>query len=94
MNLPRVVHPTTFSIGAHRLQVVTHFAVTEKQAALIATYFHRQRRWLKKDQGKTIQVLWAGDRAALAALEEMAERAADTLQSLLGPRAGFRPRRR
>jgi hypothetical protein len=85
MELPSVVHPTVFGIRGYRLQVVTYFAVSNEQAALIAQVAFRQRKWLKKDQGKTHTLLWTGDRAALEQLEAAAANARDTLRDLLAP---------
>lgn len=94
MKMPNVVHPTVFAAGPYRVQVVTYFALTDAQAALIAHQAFRQRKWLKKDRGTIAQVHWVGDQAALAVLEAAAERARSTLQDLLGGKAApRRPRR-
>jgi hypothetical protein len=92
MTLPTVVHPKVINAAGYRLQLVTHFPVTDQEATLIATACFRQRRWLKKDLGKTFQIHWVDDRSALATLEAASAAATETLQSLRGPKAGSRRR--
>ena len=95
MNLPTIAHPTVFDIGGHRIQLLTHFVVSRDQAALIVLMCFRQRRWLKKDLGKTTTIAWPGDRAALALLEAAADDSREALSSLTVVRATpSRPARR
>lgn len=66
--LPNVLHPTTFVIGEIRIQVMAYFELTDAQAAAIARFTYRSRKWTKKDARKVHIQMWTGDRAALAML--------------------------
>lgn len=68
MQLPNVVHPNTFTIGAVKIRVVAYFDLTEQQAAAIAMHAYRSRKWTKKDAQKLHIQYWTGDQEALAML--------------------------
>lgn len=68
MNLPDVVHPTTFKIGEIHIRVVSYFPLTDKQAARIAMHCYHSRKWKKADAKKVHAQLWTGDREAAAML--------------------------
>ena len=68
-DIPRVVHPKKFVIDGHVLAVATYFAITDAQAAKIAQWGFRRRKWLARDRGKKVTtILWIGDREATALL--------------------------
>ncbi|MCK6414727.1 MAG: hypothetical protein L6Q63_04090 [Giesbergeria sp.] len=66
MNLPNIIHPTTFKIGEIHIRVASYFALTDKQAAGIAMHCYRSRKWKKADAKKVHTQFWIGDRAAAA----------------------------
>ena len=68
MELPNIVHPTTFNINGYSIQVVTYMPITDAQARALATHCFRSRKWTKKDLKKSFRFVWAGDQAALAML--------------------------
>ncbi len=68
MELPNVLHPTTFNIGGYAIRVMAYFALTDRQAARIAMHAYRSRKWTKKDLKKVHIQYWAGDLEALALL--------------------------
>lgn len=68
MNIPNVIHPTTFKIGEIHIRVASYFALTDRQAAAIAMHSYRSRKWKKADAKKVHTQLWIGDRDAAAML--------------------------
>jgi hypothetical protein len=66
MNLPNVIHPTTYKIGEIHMRVASYFPLTEAQARSIAMHAYRSRKWKKADAKKVHTQLWTGDQAAAA----------------------------
>jgi hypothetical protein len=66
MNLPDVIHPTTFKVGDIHIRVASYFPLTDKQAAGIAMHAYRARKWKKADAKKVHTQMWIGDREAAA----------------------------
>ena len=62
MKLPNVVHPTKFETNGVFLEVVSYSSLTDDQARKIAIMFCRSHKILKKDKGKTIQILTQFDK--------------------------------
>lgn len=69
VNLPSVLHPTTYNVRGYRIRVMSHFPLTEQQARTIALHTFRGRKWTKKDLSKVHIQYWTGDRESLALLE-------------------------
>lgn len=68
MNLPTVVHPTTFKIGEIQIKVASYFTLTDRQAAAIAMHAYRSRKWKKADAKKVHIQMWTGDQETAAML--------------------------
>lgn len=66
--LPSIKHPKLFQIGAIRMGVISYFPLTDDQAAKIAMYAYRSRKWTRKDEKKVHYQYWTGDRDALRLL--------------------------
>ena len=66
MNLPDVIHPSTYRIGEIHMRVASYFPLTEAQARAIAMHAYRSRKWKKADAKKVHTQFWTGDRAAAA----------------------------
>ncbi len=62
MELPNVLHPTTFNIGGYAIRVMAYFALTDRQAARIAMHAYRSRKWTKADLKKIHIQHWLGDK--------------------------------
>lgn len=74
MELPTIVHPTTFKIRDVLIGVISYIPLTDSQAKQIALLAYRSRKWKKSDQGKLHQQMWTGDEEALAQLEALLSR--------------------
>ena len=68
MQLPNVIHPTTYKIGEIQIRVASYFPLTEPQARAIAMHSYRSRKWKKADAKKVHTQLWIGDRETAAML--------------------------
>ncbi|WP_211456518.1 hypothetical protein [Comamonas brasiliensis] len=66
MNMPNVIHPTTYRLGEIHLRIASYFPLTEPQARAIAMHSYRSRKWKKADAKKTHTILWTGDQSAAA----------------------------
>lgn len=68
MNLPNVIHPTTFKIGEIHIRVASYFPLTDKQAAAIAMHCFRSHKWKKADAKKVHTQFWTGSQETAAML--------------------------
>jgi hypothetical protein len=68
MEMPSVVHPTSFNIRGIYFRVVTLFPLTDQQAAKIAMRYYRAKKFKKKDIGSTIHVISVVDRESIELL--------------------------
>ena len=68
MELPSILHPTTFVVGGYKIRVVAYYPLTEDQARRIAMHCFRSRKWLKKDLKRVHIQQWLGDRDSLGLL--------------------------
>lgn len=82
MNLPNVVHPTVFTVGKHRMQVVAPFELTVQEATFLASWLARQRKW-PKGKATHVKMLWHGDRAALEQMQAASAEAGAQLREML-----------
>lgn len=57
MLLPSVIHPKKFSINGMLFEIVAYSQLTDEQAAKAAMRYFRSHTFLKKDRGKSFQVL-------------------------------------
>lgn len=81
--LPPIEHPVTFRHGTHLLRIHTHFALTDAEAQLIASFAAKQiRRWPASARTSPIHLGWAGDLAALQMLQAQADAAARLVATL------------
>lgn len=66
MNMPNVIHPTTYRMGGIQIRIASFFSLTESQARGIAMHTYRTRRWTKADAKKIHTIFWTGDQTAAA----------------------------
>ncbi len=59
--IPRVLHPTRFTIKGIAFELVSFEPLTDAQAARLVQAFYRSHRFTRKDQGKVIRVVTIAD---------------------------------
>ena len=68
MQLPNIVHPQKFKIGALTVQLVTYMAITDEEAAALVRYLYATQPKLRTKKPRLVTVPWLGDRETLALL--------------------------
>ena len=56
MEIPSIVHPTTFQINGFTYRVISHCVLTDQQAGNIARRTYQMKKPKKKDQNKVFDV--------------------------------------